>query len=68
MNENHALEALRAQAWERAKAELMAIGQADFPPETATKEDYANWAQKCERRRQLMDRFITTMEEDELYR
>ncbi len=64
------LQTLRAQSWERAKAELACIEQADYPPDAATggKEEYRQWADKCSKRRVLIQDFILAIEQDELYR
>ena len=65
------LQTLRAQSWERAKAELASIQQADYAPELGihgSKLAYENWRDKCAKRRVLIQNFILAMEEDELYR
>jgi hypothetical protein len=67
MDNNRTLQALRAQAWERAKGELNSINQASFPPSPCNKEDYQQWEKKCARRRSITERFIKEMEDDELY-
>jgi hypothetical protein len=59
------LSCLRGSAWERAKAELTTISQCDVAP--AGKEPRAEWEAKCARRRSLIERFIKTMEGEELW-
>lgn len=67
MSGDKVLQAMRAQAWERAKGELAAIQQADFPPSDGYKEDRKKWDEKCRRRQGLMEKFIYDMEQEELY-
>lgn len=61
------LYAMRAQAWERAKAEMETIRQIDFPPEAGGRHARDAWEEKCDKRAKLMADFIKAMDDGELY-
>ena len=62
------MSAMKAQAWERAKGEIQSISAADYPPENATKEEYALWLERGEKRRQFVAAFFKAIEDEELHR
>jgi len=61
------LKAMMGMAWERAKGELESIAQASYPPSAGGPCERRAWEVHCQRRREVIEAFIKTMEEDELY-
>lgn len=67
MSNQNILIALKGAAWQRAKGELLSIGYMDFPPTGVSHKDWDTWNDHGDRRREVIDAFIKTMDEEELY-